>query len=48
MSKKILTGYPSKDDPQSINSTYFEKNPIIKDLLEIIVQKNLDTRTVKE
>lgn len=27
--KKELTGYPSKDNPQSKNSSFFEKNPII-------------------
>ncbi len=32
MKEKKLTGYPSIDNPQSINSTYFEKNPIIPNM----------------
>ena len=27
--QKVLTGYPSQDNPQSKNSTFFEKHPII-------------------
>lgn len=44
MSKKILTGYPSKDDPQSINSTYFEKNPIIPNVNIYMLLKLLSTK----
>ena len=29
MSNKKMTGYASIDNPQSIGSTFFEKNPII-------------------
>lgn len=49
--QKVLTGYPSQDNPQSKNSTFFEKHPIIpntsiyttiKLLSRFYLEKNID------
>jgi len=49
--KKKLTGYASIDNPQSINSTFFEKHPIIPSvniysLLKLLSIKNADKPAV--
>lgn len=51
MRKEEYTGYPSIDNPQSKDSTYFEKNPIIPNiniytLLKLLSIKNMENKAV--
>ena len=51
MKNKELTGYASIDNPQSIGSTYFEKNPIIPSvniytLIKLLSKGKLDDPAV--
>lgn len=51
MGEKKLTGYASIDNPQSVNSTFFEKNPIIPSvnvytLLKLLSKGNLEKTAV--
>lgn len=51
MKKNNLTGYPSIDNPQSKDATFFEKNPIIPNvniytLLKLLSIKNMDKGAV--
>ena len=51
MKKNNITGYPSIDNPQSKDATFFEKNPIIPNiniytLLKLLSIKNMDKGAV--
>lgn len=51
MSRKKLTGYPSKDNPQSAEATFLERNPIIPSvniytLLKLLSMKHKDKAAV--
>ncbi|MBQ2910562.1 MAG: acyl--CoA ligase [Bacilli bacterium] len=51
MSRKKLTGYPSKDNPQSVEATFLERNPIIPSvniytLLKLLSMQHKDKAAV--